>query len=182
MSTSATDITAIWTQYRSGLKAFLHSKVSNPSDVEDLLQDILIKTHRKLDTLQSDTSLRSWLYQIASNAIVDFYRRDKSRRPVDPTDLWYETIEADPLPELEQCLEPFINALPPEQSALLRAIDLNGKSQKDLAAELGISYSTLKSRVQNGRRQLRAIFDNCCEFSVDSRGNIAGYTVRKGQC
>ena len=34
----------IWLEYRAALKSFLHSKISNEADVDDLLQDILIKT------------------------------------------------------------------------------------------------------------------------------------------
>lgn len=176
------DIESIWSEYRSGLKAFLHSRVSNPADVEDLLQDIMIKTHGKLGTLNSQTSLRAWLYQIASHAIIDFYRRDKSKRPINPDDLWYETIEEDPLPDLEQCIAPFMDALPDEFSTLLRAVDLEGRSQKDQAEALGISYSTLKSRVQSGRKQLRNVFEDCCDFSIDGRGNIVSYQKKTGNC
>lgn len=176
-----TDIENIWSQYRSGLKAFLHSRVSNPADVEDLLQEILIKTHNRLETLNDQTRLRPWLYQIASHSIIDFYRRDKSKRPINPDDLWYKTIEEKTLPDLEQCIEPFIDALPEDFAALLRAVDLVGKSQKEQAVALGISYSTLKSRVQSGRKQLRQVFDECCEFSVDERGNIVDYEKKTDQ-
>lgn len=179
------DMALIWSNYRSGLRAFLSTKLANPSDVEDLLQDIMIKVHCNLDTLHSETTLKSWLYQIARNVIIDFYRRDKSKRPANHDDLWYDTLEEGPLPELERCLEPFINALPEAVSDLLRAIDLEGKSQKEQAAMMGISYSTLKSRVQSGRRQLRAVFEDCCEFSTDARGNIAGYALKSdcsGKC
>lgn len=80
--------------------------------LDDLLQDILIKTHGKLGTLNSQTSLRPWLYQIVSHAIIDSYRRNKSNRSINPDDLWYATIEEDPLPDLEQCVPLFIDALP----------------------------------------------------------------------
>lgn len=177
-----TNIESIWSQYRSGLKAFVHSRVSNPADVEDLLQEILIKTHRKLDTLNTSSSLRPWLYQIASHTIIDFYRRDPSKRPFNADDLWYEAIEEGPNAELEQCIEPFIAALPVEVSELLRAIELEGKSQKEQAEVLGVSYSTLKSRVQSGRKRLRQLFEDCCDFSLDHRGRVVDYTKKSDSC
>jgi len=42
----------VWGLYQQGLKKFLHSKVSNPDDVDDLQQEILIKTHQNLHTLK----------------------------------------------------------------------------------------------------------------------------------
>ncbi|MEP4039201.1 MULTISPECIES: hypothetical protein [unclassified Pseudophaeobacter] len=53
-----TDIEGIWAQYRSGLMAFLQSRVSNPADVVDLMQETLIMTHTKLPALNAQTSLR----------------------------------------------------------------------------------------------------------------------------
>ena len=62
-----------------------------------------------------------------------------------------------------------------QTAELLTAIELNGISQKDLAIEHGVSYSTLKSRVQKGRQQLRQLFEDCCQFSFDQHGNVIDY-------
>ncbi len=45
------DIEQIWLDYRSRIKAFLHSKVSNPADVDDLLQEISIKTFTGISSI-----------------------------------------------------------------------------------------------------------------------------------
>lgn len=39
---------AIWQEYQMSLKAFLHKNVANPDDVDDLLQDILLKSYQNL--------------------------------------------------------------------------------------------------------------------------------------
>ena len=41
-------IEEIWLAYRAALKRFIHAKVSNEADVDDLLQEILIKTHNNI--------------------------------------------------------------------------------------------------------------------------------------
>ena len=46
------NIEQIWNDYGNLLRRFLLSKVNNPEDAEDLLQDILIKTHKKLGSLK----------------------------------------------------------------------------------------------------------------------------------
>jgi RNA polymerase sigma-70 factor (ECF subfamily) len=58
------------------------------------------------------------------------------------------------------------------------ATDINGESQKALAESMGISYSTLKSRVQKARMELRSVFDECCRMNLDAQGNLMDYEVR----
>lgn len=179
---SSPDFSAVWTDYRSVLSAFLHSRISNPSDAEDVLQEILLKTHGSLGTLKDGSNLKSWLFQIANNAIIDFYRMKKNDRSLPTVDLWYEAMADDERHILEDCVAPFIDALPEEAGQLLRKIELEGVSQKDTAEQLGISYSTLKSRVQSSRAKLLALFQNCCDFSLDSRGNVIGYQGKAPVC
>jgi RNA polymerase sigma-70 factor (ECF subfamily) len=40
----------------------------------------------------------------------------------------------------------------------------------------------MKSRVQRGRAQLRALFDQCCEIALDARGKVTDYTPRATPC
>lgn len=176
------DIVYVWSEYRASLLAFLRSKVSNPEDADDLLQEILLKAHQSMSDLGQVESLKAWLFQIASNTITDFYRRKRRHKPIHPDDLRFNELDKDEQHILENCVAPFLDALPSEMGELLRRIDLQGVSQKGHAAELGVSYSTLKSRVQASRRQLLKLFEDCCSFSLDSRGNIVGYEHKKDNC
>ncbi len=176
------NIEAIWQQYSQSLKALLRSKISNPSDADDLLQEILIKTDRNIGKLKSRDKLRPWLFQLANNTIIDFYRKKRHFGEADVENLWYEDDGPQAQQQLSECILPFVNALPPDTAELLRAIDIEGRSQKEFAAESGIAYSTLKSRVQRGRIQLRELFENCCHLSVDRHGNIFDYDAKPGSC
>ncbi|QDG79709.1 RNA polymerase sigma factor SigZ [Labrenzia sp. PHM005] len=172
----------VWNGYRGQLKAFLHSRVSNPADVDDLLQEISIKVFAGLKSLKHESKLQSWLYQTAQNAIVDHYRRDGRGKDLAAEDLWYDKDETTVRQQLEGCIRPFIAALPEETAQLLTAIDLNGQPQKAYAAEHGLGYSTLKSRVQTARSSLRGLFEDCCRMSLDANGNIADYSPKGGSC
>ena len=83
---------------------------------------------------------------------------------------------------LARCIQPFMASLPQDVQDVLTAIDIEGKSQKAYAEELGIKYSTLKARVQRGRAQLREIFEACCNFSRDRRGNIVDVIPKNKNC
>ena len=178
----AINIETIWSEYQDGLRAFLHSRVSNSTEVEDLLQEILIKTLGNIHAVKSEASIKPWLYQVANNSIVDFYRRQAKDRELTAENLWYGEDNADIQQSLAQCVLPFINALPPETAALLNAIDIEGQSQKAYAESTGISYSTLKSRVQKGRAELRALFDQCCHFTLDKHGNLVDFDPKSTGC
>lgn len=146
----------IWTDYSAGLRRYLSMRLSDPDDVEDVPQTVLIKTHATLPDLGEVRNLRAWLTRVARNAAVDFHRR-KGRADPHPDDLWYHDDGAPEDPGLDRCVRPFLAALPAEQGALLTAIDLNGQSQKAFAAQHGLAYSTVKSRVQAARSALRAL-------------------------
>lgn len=176
------NIKTIWTEYQSNLKAFLHSKVDNPEDVKDLLQDILIKTHLNMHSLKESSKVKSWIFQIANNTIIDFYRKKRKGRNISPEALWYEQEEPQILKELSQCVLPFINSLSPSDAELLVAIEIEGKSQKTYAKNNNLNYSTLKSRVKKSRQELYRLFNNCCDFSLDSQGNLIEYQTKGSRC
>lgn len=176
------DIESIWQAYRAKLKGFLHSKVSNPDDVDDLLQEILIKIHQHVGTLNTEEKLKPWLFTIARNVIIDFYRQQGRRRDLTEDDLWYESGSILDQHPLSDCIEPIIKGLPSDVAMLLIAVDLEGKSQKKCAQELGISYSALKSRVQRGRVQLRSLFESCCHLELDRHGNVIEYQAKSTFC
>jgi len=172
----------IWQEYSTSLRKFLYSRVSNDEDVEDLLQEVLIKTHQNLDTVVSSEKIKPWLFQLTNNTIIDFYRKKGRAKDVSAADLWYAEDDVVVERELAQCIEPFIRVLPKKSADLLLAIDIEGQSQKEYAAKAGVSYSTLKSQVQRSRAKLRTLFDDCCSLALDKHGNVVEFTTKSGGC
>ncbi|QIA66184.1 RNA polymerase sigma factor SigZ [Vibrio astriarenae] len=176
------NVETIWKEYQQSLKAFLHKKIANPDDVEDLLQEVLIKTYHNLATVHDTKKIKSWLFQIANHTIIDFYRKRGRNLELHSEDLWFEEQEISLTSELAQCVTPFIEGLPEQDARLLKAIEIEGLSQKEFAEREGIKYSTLKSRVQKSRQKLYGVFNKCCEFSIDSQGNVMDYQKRESGC
>ncbi len=177
----AIDVETVIAEYQGSLRAFLQSRLRDSTDVDDVLQEVLTRTFRNLHRLKAQEKLKPWLLQIANNALMEHHRRAKRDASINADDLWYgndrETEHA-----FAGCVEPFLTALSPDAGDLLRAIELDGVSQKDYAAEHGISYSTLKSRVQSSRRQLRTLFDQCCNIVFAADGSIIDYQRKSGGC
>ncbi|MBL4667497.1 MAG: RNA polymerase sigma factor SigZ [Sneathiella sp.] len=172
----------VWLEYKGNLKSFLHSRVSNPADVDDLLQEIFIKTYDNIHTLRSTENVKSWLFQITNNAIMDHYRQSKKSAEINPDDLWYGQEEPDQHQKMSACIAPFINALPKSSAQMLRKIDLEGMSQKQYAEINNIGYSTVKSRVQKSRLDLRNLFENCCKISFGKNNEVVNCDVKSNGC
>lgn len=176
------ELEQIWRDYNASLRGFLLTKVSNPADVDELLQDVMLKTMQSLGSLNHKEKLSPWLFQITRNVIVDHYRSKGITDNELPADELSNDSSLTHSQELSQCIDVFISALPEETADLLRQVDLEGKSQKALAAQLGISYSALKSRVQRGRRELRTLYDNCCHIETNRKGEIVDFAEKAKKC
>ncbi len=84
--------------------------------------------------------------------------------------------------ELSNCIQPFVKSLPKKYRDAVEAVDLKGVSQKAMAEELGLSHSAIKSRVQRGRQMLAELFQACCTYELDKRGNIMDYQAGSKCC
>ncbi|MEO1451622.1 MAG: sigma factor-like helix-turn-helix DNA-binding protein, partial [Bacteroidota bacterium] len=74
----------------------------------------------------------------------------------------------------------FLKQLPPKYQEALTATALEGVSQKELAEQLGISYSGAKSRVQRGKEKLKSLILACCKTETDRYGNLI--EIQKKAC
>jgi RNA polymerase sigma-70 factor, ECF subfamily len=170
------EVTTIYKEFHSQLLGYVKSKVRSKEDAEDILQNVFIKISSSLDKLTHETKLRSWLFTITRNAIIDYYRINVNRKNV----ALVKEIDEDVLEEndpdstkgLDQCIGSMIALLPEEYRDIIIESEINGVKQKDLAAQRGIAYSSMRSKVQRGRERLKQLLYNCCYISTDTRGNV----------
>ena len=178
-----------WEELHASLHAFVRRRVRNPSDVDDLVQRVLLQIVKGLGTLRDSERVHAWVYRTARNVIVDFYRSPTSRREAaggSAQDLELEAAKAgdvhaetedEPaaLHELAACIRPMLAQLPEVYRDAVTWADLDGRAPADAARQAGVSLSGMKSRVQRGRQQLKVVLENCCRVDLDRRGTIAGY-------
>jgi RNA polymerase sigma-70 factor (ECF subfamily) len=188
------DSQKIWSEVQSGLRAFIAKRVANEAEADDIVQDVWLKMQRGLDGLKDQRRLISWIYQIARHAIIDHYRAPGRRREM-PAGLAADleahqssstrtTASEDSgqlRTELAGCLRPMIERLSEEYRQAVILVDLEGLAQQEAAAQLGLSLSGMKSRVQRGRRQLKGMLEACCTIELDRRRGVADYDLRDQQ-
>lgn len=160
------------------------SKIKEPGTREDILQEVFIKFATKLETIEHKENLCGYLHRITQNTIIDHYRKENRYSLVDD-DHYFDQIASTPQIESHYkfancCLSLFIDKLPSKYKEALILVELKGKSQKEAATALGISYSGLKSRVQRGREKLKEAILTCCHYKFDKYGNIIGIGSKTG--
>ena len=160
---------------RGRLRNFIRRRVPDAGDAEDILQDVfyeLVEASRLMQPLEQVTA---WLYRVATNRIIDLFRKKK---PVMLTNEEWLTLD-DLLPSPEEGPEAAyartvlldeigaaLDELPDEQREAFMAHELRGRSFKEIAEETGVSVNTLLSRkhyaVLHLRKGLQQIYK---EFS-----------------
>ena len=64
----------VWDAFHGPLQQFIRRRVSDEVTAEDVLQDVFLKIHQRVETLKDVKRLESWIYQITRNTIADYYR------------------------------------------------------------------------------------------------------------
>ena len=148
------DAGELWKEFAGPLERFIARRVGNAEDAKDLLQDVFLRAHVALDGVEDKRRVRPWLYRIASNAIADHHRRKRlPTRPGIPPGNPDEPAAEDTAPEnlngeVSSCLPSVVRELPEKYRRALTLSDLEGRTQREVAKELGLSPSGAKSRVQ----------------------------------
>jgi RNA polymerase sigma factor (sigma-70 family) len=172
-------ISEIVAKERSRLRNFIRRRVPDPSDAEDIVQEVfyeLVEANRLLMPIEHVTG---WLFRVARNRITDLFRKKK------PTTFSDAAVESEggevlqiedllPSPDagpealyvrsvLFEELELALDELPEEQRDVFVGHELEGRSFKEMAAQTGVSVNTLLSRkryaVLHLRDRLQSIYD-----------------------
>jgi RNA polymerase sigma-70 factor (ECF subfamily) len=191
------DTDLIWREFYQRLRLFIARRVRDEADAEDILQEVFLRIHDRMATLQDGGRLVAWIYQITRNAIVDYYRAPARRREIaagGSTDMEEGGVLAtatapEPEPDADQpgremaaCLRPMIAQLPDPYREAVVQVELEGRTHREVAADLGLSLSGMKSRVQRGRHQLGTMLRDCCHIQLGIGGGIVDYRGKDESC
>jgi RNA polymerase sigma-70 factor, ECF subfamily len=133
----------------------------NPDEAEDLVQDVLLRVRRGLDSYVPG-SMEGWLSRITTNAFLDDVRR-RRRRPVeampdDPERVLAGAPSADEAldrAKLPDDVQTALRELPDDFRAAVVLCDVVGFSYDEIADSLGVPIGTVRSRIHRGRSMLK---------------------------
>jgi len=176
-------LTAEFETFQGELKSFLLRMTASVQDAEDILQDTYIKAQRKIDTFRGDSSLKTWIFSIASNLAWDLLR-SKKRWPETVTDICREETlrnrkffqeamqirETSPQGKFEIkehiafCFTCVSKSLPLEQHLALLLKEVYGFKVTEIATILNQTDAMVKYYLHVSRNRMIEIFDHRCSL------------------
>ena len=161
--------------------------MNDPSDANDVVQEVFLKVFRNVDTFRSQSTLKTWIYRIAVNEAHN-HRRWFSRHRKQEVGLEREDREqggyrdtlSDPgrspfdlaaNQETHEMIENALEGLNPTFRAAVVLRDMEDLSYEEIADVLQIHLGTVKSRIMRGREALRnALVMRMAEGAAESSG------------
>lgn len=145
-------------------------------DGEDIVQDVALNLFSKADVAAPITHLAAYVYQALRHRVVDLLRKNQPETvALDTTltqdarltladlllDTRYDTVRNVAQHELWQRLDAAIEALQPDQKAVIIETEFEGRSFQELSAQWGIPLGTLLARKSRGMKQIRMSLADC---------------------
>lgn len=147
----------IYDTYKSKVFSYIQSKVRNIQNAEDLTADVFVKVYEKIDTFdESKAALSTWIYQITKNKVIDFFRTQKqfaelTELPDGSTSIEDSICKAETLELLASALK----KLDEREKNIIVLHFYSGKTLKEIASGMGISYSYIKVLLNDAYEKLK---------------------------
>lgn len=146
--------------YAPKLSRLIHTKIANPKDVEEVLQDTLFAFLESIRDYTGKATLSTYLYAICNHKIVDFYRRKKILHTVFSLTPNLESLISPVLnPEeafdavlLKGKIKQALRSLVPQYRSVLSFRYIENLSVAEIAARLTITLKSVESRLFRARR------------------------------
>ncbi len=135
----------------------------NAHDAEEVAQEAFVAAWRGLPAFRSESKFSSWLYQLTTNAAIDFLRREKRHKGAVPMDEELDIASPDTPhraaeeAEVAQALQQALMSLSEEHRQIFLLRQMRQLSYEEIGRVLGLESGTVKSRLSRAKKQLREI-------------------------
>lgn len=155
-------------RYTDKLTRYGKKFLSNLDNIEDIVQDVFIKTYQNIQDFDTSLKFSSWIYRIAHNAFVNGLKKQQKSIILMPDfdlDIFMShhkyidpKIEEREYKELTQMIEKGIDSLKPKYKEVIILHFLEHMSYKDISDILRIPIGTVGIRVKRAKEQLKKIY------------------------
>jgi RNA polymerase sigma-70 factor, ECF subfamily len=172
------DVPGLWLEHKTALRNYIFKRVKDEDLTNDILQEVLLKVYNFCLKTSGVKNVKSWLYQIAHNTMIDHFRKEAKTGTSNKEVEFPEEDENLAFKEALEYIMPLMDFLPKEYSVPLKMADIDGIKQAEIAEKLNLSLSATKSRIQRGRNLLKAEFVTCCHLETDASGGILSFEIK----
>lgn len=135
----------------------------NAHDAEEVAQEAFVAAWKGMPAFRGESKFSSWLYQLTTNAAIDFLRREKRHRATTPIEDEVDLAapgtpqQAAEAAEVRQALQQALDTLTPEHREIFLLRQMRQLSYEEIGQLLGLEAGTVKSRLSRAKKQLREI-------------------------
>jgi RNA polymerase sigma-70 factor (ECF subfamily) len=134
------------------------------ADAEDVAQEVFVRAFQGITRFRGDSRFRTWLYQVAVNAVRSYHAAPYQRETTSPA--WHddpdvardEPATEDPFVRRladRELIDRALAGLPAEWREAVTLRDIEGFSYREIADLTGMPLGTVESRIFRARQQLR---------------------------
>jgi RNA polymerase sigma-70 factor (ECF subfamily) len=152
----------LYAQHGPSILGFLVARLGDRQQSEEVLQDVMMAAWRNADSFRGDSSVRTWLLVIARNRATNVLR--KNRPTMMPIHDEFELSSADTGPQerveridAARTVRRALDELPAQQREVLTLVFFHQMTGPEVAAVLGITVGTVKSRLFRAKERLRGV-------------------------
>ncbi len=160
-------------QHQQRIFAVASGVLRRNEDLEDIVQQVLLKVYLSLKRFDLRSSFSTWLYKVTVNECLDYLRKKKVRKLVYEADMTEEqadqlniledagqaqTINASRRVELQQLLDSLLAHLPQEEQLMLFLKEVEGLTVDEIGEVLDMNVNTVKVRMFRARGKLMEIY------------------------
>lgn len=159
------EVQAAYDLYGGELFGFAFKALDDRQLAEDVVQETFVRAWRSPRGFEPNQgSLRTWLFAIARNSVVDAVRRRKVREGHGPSSWDAVSDSAPAFDAVDQLLDRIqlgeaLERLSPQHREAVVEVYFGGRTSAELGEELGVPVSTMRSRLHYGVRSLRLILE-----------------------
>lgn len=125
----------------------------NPSDAEDIVQNVFVKLFNTYDSFRGDSSIRTYLYRMTVNKCLDLFRL----RKIHDSKLEKIEIREQKNHAAGNEIYDMLDKLPINLKAPILLSEIGDFSYREISEILGINFGTVKSRLHRGMERLRDV-------------------------
>ena len=145
------------------LRPFLAKRLSQASEVDDLLQEILLSIHKARHTYDGARPYKPWVFSIAKFRLLDHLRvhyADQLHHAIELSEV--ENILPEPVTDSAMTYESIsgaVDKLPDKQAIILQMMHQQGYTAKEVAAKIGMKESAVKVAAHRAYKVLRNMLE-----------------------
>ncbi|MEM9896191.1 MAG: sigma-70 family RNA polymerase sigma factor [Bacteroidota bacterium] len=161
----------LYKKYGQELYFFILKRVRDKHLSNDILQNVFLKVHQRIDQLKDQHKAKAWAFQICRNEIFDFFKN----KTVYVKKEQVEAVQEKNV-DVENfcCFDRFIEELPGSYKKVIDLTFIEGRKQQEVASQLDMSLANVKARIRRAKEILKEKFSQCCQYQENEKGQLVG--------